>query len=143
MVPPAPVYERRSLAVRVEAEYGAEPLSVRHARAFVAATLAAWDLDDLSEVALLLTSEVVTNAIVHARTTFRLTLELDEPDLIVEVSDGSPAEPAALAASDLGSDDAVHGRGLQLVDALAGSWGWRRAANGEKVVWFLLRAAAL
>ncbi len=131
------------MAVRVEVEYGSDPQSVRHARSFVASTLAAWDLDDVREVALLLTSEVVTNAVVHARTAFRVAIELDEPDLIVEVTDRSPAEPVRLPDPDLDSEEAVHGRGLRLVDTLAASWGWRRAGTGGKVVWFLLRAATL
>lgn len=126
----------------MEVEYGADPRSVRRARSFVAAALEAWDIDDVHEVALLLTSEVVTNAVVHARSAFRLALELDEANLMVEVTDRSSAEPVPLPDPGLGSDEAFHGRGLRLVEALAGSWGWRRTDAGGKVVWFLLRAAA-
>ena len=63
--------EGRGVGNRVEATFEGNPASVRVARDFVAATLAAWDLDDLSEVAALCTSEVATNAVRHAGSTFR------------------------------------------------------------------------
>jgi anti-sigma regulatory factor (Ser/Thr protein kinase) len=106
--------------------------SVASARAFVEATLAAWDLEDLVDTATLLTSELATNAILHARTPFRLSILLDG-DLTIEVADGSPDQPAA----DQADPGAERGRGLQVLNALADRWGTRPEAEG-KTVWFSL-----
>lgn len=108
------------------------PASVRKARAFVDATLAAWHLEELRDVAVLLTSELATNAVVHARTPFRLTVQLDGV-VTVEVADGSPGVPKVEEA--VVDDD--RGRGLALVEKLASSWGSRTEGSG-KTVWFVL-----
>jgi anti-sigma regulatory factor (Ser/Thr protein kinase) len=104
--------------------------SIRKARLFVDVTLSAWDLHGLREPAVLLTSELATNAVIHARTPFRVTVLLDG-DLTVEVADGSDylpsIEPAAV--------DGESGRGLLLVSRLADRWGSRREESG-KTVWF-------
>jgi anti-sigma regulatory factor (Ser/Thr protein kinase) len=121
------------LTSRAEVELDAVPASVAAARRFVSSTLAAWDLDDLAEVALLLTSEVVTNAIRHARTVVTLTVSLRPPEVVVEVADQSAAPPAPTLAT----HERESGRGLHLVDSLATTWGWRPEGAG-KVVWFAL-----
>lgn len=106
--------------------------SIRKARSFVDATLASWRLDGLRERAVLLTSELATNAVLHAHTRFTLSVLLDE-ELTVEVTDGSEelprVEPTPL--------DGVRGRGLLLVSQLASRWG-TRSARGGKTVWFSL-----
>src|ERR1700722_8606343 len=100
---------------RVENEFDASAASVREARAFVAATLAAWDIDDVSELALLLTSEVAGNAVRHGRTAYRLAIELRRPEVLFEVRDGSATLPSTLEAG----PDAERGRGLTLLETLA------------------------
>jgi anti-sigma regulatory factor (Ser/Thr protein kinase) len=122
------------LSVRVERVFEEAPESVGEARAFVAAALTAWDLDDLTEVAMLLTSELTTNAVRHARTLFRVAVERRPSELLVEVTDDSHDGPQRRPPS-LDTDG---GRGLILVDALATSWGCRETAGG-KVVWFALK----
>lgn len=107
--------------------------SIRKARSFVDVTLTAWKLDSLRERAVLLTSELATNAVLHARTPFRLSVALDE-DLTVEVTDGSPELPL-VESEPLDGD---RGRGLLLVSELASSWGTRRETVG-KTVWFSLK----
>jgi anti-sigma regulatory factor (Ser/Thr protein kinase) len=107
--------------------------SVKRARDYLAGTLKAWHLDGISEVALLLTSELVTNTVVHAHTPFELRVVFEEPRLTVEVRDDSPALPAAFQAQ---ADD-ERGRGLALVDALSEHWGVRAEPHG-KAVWFSL-----
>ena len=108
----------------------ASTASIRKARVFVDVTLSAWDLHGLREPAVLLTSELATNAVVHARTPFRVTVMLDD-DLTVEVSDGSEVlprlEPVPI--------DGESGRGLLLVSRLADRWGSRPEERG-KTVWF-------
>ena len=94
---------------------------------------------DLAETAQLCLSELVTNAIVHAGTRCELRATLDTA-LTVAVRDrGGPASDAALVAAPDADPDPlrVHGRGLQLVDALADRWGSERDAVGT-TVWFSL-----
>lgn len=118
---------------QVEATFAGRLTSVAACRAFVEATLAAWDCNDTEQIAVLLTSELVTNAIVHVGSDFRVRLVLGEADLEVEVADASTALP------ELRSVDSVSegGRGLWLVQRLANVWGTRLCAKG-KVVWFRL-----
>jgi hypothetical protein len=92
--------------------------------------LALWDADDLTEVAELLTAELVTNVVCHGVTSADVALLWDEPTLRVEIRDGSPVLPAI---RDLPTDE--HGRGLRIVSALARQWGTRRLGAG-KTVWF-------
>lgn len=122
---------------RVETELKCTARSVEAARRFMEAALAVWDLDDLNTVAVLLTSELVTNAILHARTAVRLVAARTTEELIVEVWDGAPLS-TALPRHQLGGEG---GRGLVLVDRLAARWGVRRAGP-TKAVWFALALAA-
>lgn len=117
-----------------EIEMDGTSASIRRARAFVEATLSSWGLDELKDRAVLLTSELATNAVLHARTRFRVTMVLDG-DLTVEVTDGSETlpEPESLPL------DGDRGRGLFLVAELASQWGSRREDRG-KTVWFTLVA---
>lgn len=130
--------ERTGAPPRVEGEFDGGPASVRRARAFVEAALAAWDVDDLSEVAVLLTSEVAANAVLHARSVYRLALELrGGPEVRIEVADRSERLPRVR----LPALDAEGGRGLDLLDRLAASWGSEPVAGG-KAVWFTVRRPA-
>ncbi|RCH64106.1 ATP-binding protein [Streptomyces sp. SDr-06] len=87
-----------------------------------------------SEVAELLTSELVTNALVHTDHGAVVTATVGENGLRVEVRDFVSARPTPNAPS---ADDGTHGRGLLLVQALADAWGVREHGMG-KVVWFEL-----
>lgn len=114
-----------------------EPLasSPKAARDFVRSVLDAWDCDDGDEVALLLTSEVVSNAVLHAATRVALDMGWDEAAevLRIGVHDGSPALPRVKPPS----AGAVGGRGMLLVERLARRWGATPDGDGAgKVVWF-------
>lgn len=115
-----------------EIEMAGDTASIRKARSFVSGTLSAWDLESISERAVLLVSELATNAVLHARTPFRLSVMLDEV-LTIEVTDGSDELPRVEEA-DLDGD---RGRGLFLVSRLASAWGSRIEPEG-KTVWFSL-----
>ena len=101
------------------------------ARTLVRAVLAAWDCDDPDEVAVLLTSEVVANAVRHAATACAVRVNLEGDLLRVEVADGSPALPRLRSP---GPND-FGGRGLLLVESFARRWGAEATPTG-KVVWF-------
>jgi anti-sigma regulatory factor (Ser/Thr protein kinase) len=105
--------------------------SARDARLFIKERLNAWGREDLSEAAELLTNELVTNSIVHAGTDIVVEAS-HEPEVVrIEVSD---FEGGAVARR-RGALDDERGRGLELVDALASSWGVVRSP-GRKTVWF-------
>lgn len=115
-------------------ELPADPRSPRDARHLVCRTLRSWHLDDVVDVAGLLTSEMVTNALLHAGTPVRLVISLDDHMLRVEAHDQSRDVPE-VRAPDFESST---GRGMALINALAADWG-ARGEPGGKVVWFSLR----
>jgi anti-sigma regulatory factor (Ser/Thr protein kinase) len=80
----------------------------------------------------LLVTELTTNAIVHARSPIRLTVEPIDDRVRVEVRDDDPTPIAAPKAPD---PDATSGRGLWLVSALACAWGINHNERG-KTIWF-------
>ena len=97
-------------------------------------TLGHTDIDaDLVDAAGLLVSELVTNAVVHARTDITLRATLRRGVLRIEVADGSPVIPTPRRPTAL----AGTGRGLQLVDRLANRWGVEKSRGG-KTIWFEL-----
>ena len=111
--------------------------TVRLARQATRDTLAAWQLGHLEEAAVLVVSELVTNAVRHARDTGAIGLEITTVGawLRVEVQDGDPRwrlQPKP-------TDDPESGFGFVLVDSLAGRWGIRRVSAG-KAVWAELYA---
>ena len=105
-------------------------------RRFVCDTLRAWGMsEDTVEIAELLVSELVTNAVVHAGTTSVLTVALVDDELLVRVRDrGRGSGPVLLPDDD---PTKVFGRGLLLVDALAQRWGTERDDQGS-TSWFAL-----
>ena len=92
--------------------------------------------DETLDAASLLISELVTNAIVHARTDVALRAAFGDGVFRVEVSDGSPALPAGRSPTGIGGT----GHGLQLIEAIATRWGVKPSASG-KTVWFELACA--
>ena len=96
--------------------------------------LAVWNADELTEVAELLTSELVANAVRHAMTAVDLDVSWDDPTLRVEVRDGSPDLPVIREVP--GADG---GYGLRIVGALARECGARRLDDDGKSVWFTVR----
>jgi anti-sigma regulatory factor (Ser/Thr protein kinase) len=82
-------------------------------------------------------SEVVTNAVRHARTVARMTVSRQDDILTIEVADGSLEMPVKRPPSFV----AATGRGLRILDQLATRWGTRRTPDG-KVVWFEFDLAA-
>jgi PAS domain S-box-containing protein len=113
------------------------PESARHARRFVADVLTSVGADAFAETATLLTSELVTNGIVHAHTELRVVVEASRHWVRVEVSDGNPMLPARR-----GYDEGAHtGRGLEMVELLADDFGMQQIEGDGKRVWFRLGPA--
>jgi len=108
-----------------------EPTSAGMARRFVASSLE--DGDEVAELAVLLVSELASNAVLHARTPFELVVENDGTRLRVEVHDNSPALPTL---KDYVAES-VTGRGLHMVATSADNWGFEAGERG-KFVWFEL-----
>jgi serine phosphatase RsbU (regulator of sigma subunit)/anti-sigma regulatory factor (Ser/Thr protein kinase) len=107
------------------------------ARRFVRSALHEAGLDDLADDALLLTSELCENAVLHAGTGFEVSLVCAADEVTITVADhGSTAmELRRIAPTDR---VLTHNRGLQIVDAVASAWGSRHDAHGHQV-WFTLR----
>jgi anti-sigma regulatory factor (Ser/Thr protein kinase) len=78
-----------------------------------------WDLDELVDTVTLLTSELATNAVLHARTAFAVVVSRTAKDLRVDVLDGSAVRPRSRQPSPL----AATGRGVNMVASLADHWG--------------------
>ncbi|MFC4123073.1 ATP-binding protein [Nonomuraea zeae] len=110
------------------------PAVVGEARSLVRAKLIDWGLDRSLDDCLLIVSELVTNAVRHGGSAYALRLEHREDRLYGEVFDPGDGRPRA-CLPDL---DALSGRGLQIVAAIADDWGVA-AADGGKIVWFSVR----
>ncbi|HUQ40710.1 MAG TPA: ATP-binding protein [Acidimicrobiales bacterium] len=113
-----------------------DPTSVRAARQFIATALAEWHHEELLDAAVLLTSELVTNAVLYARTAISIVVDLTGDRLRVEVIDSNPLPPIPRVAG----EDATSGRGLALVEALARAWGIDTIPPSGKRVWFEVAA---
>lgn len=117
--------------------------SAGDARAFVREGLhgaaSPTQLDDV----LLLTSELVTNAVVHAGTGMRLGITWDRDNVLVTVQDhGLPPDVDRARATVTLEEES--GRGMAIVAALAGDFGWRLLPDeGGKVMWFVLALTGL
>jgi len=93
-----------------------------------------WLLDkEMTDTALLLVSELTTNAIRHGTPPVRMALRLDDGRLRVEVTDSSPTLPQIGQPG----PDQIGGRGLQIVQQLAARWGAQASRSTlGKTVWF-------
>jgi anti-sigma regulatory factor (Ser/Thr protein kinase) len=115
---------------QLQREFQPEPLSAPAARKFVLE--AGWSRDEDQNLRLAtVVSEVVTNAILHARTTFCVSVSIDASAIRVDVRDGSQDVPI-LKFYDA---TAATGRGLRIIDAMADRWGVSEQPTG-KSVWF-------
>ena len=122
-----------SSTLSLPASLDAPALARLHLRQFRAQlTPASWD------DALILTSELVTNAVLHGQPEFTLKIDLEPPDLTIAVSDASSQLPPS--KTDLPLPPATHGRGLAIVDSIATRWGVTLHVPGPgKDIWVLLQ----
>ncbi|MGW5868001.1 SpoIIE family protein phosphatase [Streptomyces sp. NPDC055239] len=127
------------ITARAAATFDPVGRSVATARSFVRDTLQGWGFTDIVDDAVVLTSELVTNAVVHAGTAADVLCLRSEDAVRIEVSDHYPEReiPLQQSAANMGSPDREGGRGLQLCAALATRWGVDYTPEHKKV-WFQL-----
>ncbi|MEV0847060.1 SpoIIE family protein phosphatase [Streptomyces sp. NPDC049954] len=113
--------------------------SVATARSFVRDTLQGWGFSDIIDDATVLTSELVTNAVVHAGTAAEVHCLRTESGVRIEVADQYPEREVPLQHGEptFGNLEREGGRGLQLCGALASRWGVEYTPR-QKQVWFQL-----
>jgi anti-sigma regulatory factor (Ser/Thr protein kinase) len=107
--------------------------AARLGRKAVSEALMSWGIAHLHETAVLVVSELVTNAVRHTRTDnpmIVLRLEAAQTTLRIEVEDGDPRWPRPCQPA----DPSESGLGFVLIEALASKWGVRDTAAG-KAVW--------
>jgi hypothetical protein len=144
------LYDRVEDAVRVALRLPVPPRhSVRlppdrhapeQARITVDRSCAEWGVPRLSQLAQVIVSELVTNAVVHARTPMELTVRLVGTVLHLAVRDGDP-RLLVDAGGGVDADGHGYGRGLLIVDSMADGWGCAPTGEG-KVVWARLAVPA-
>jgi anti-sigma regulatory factor (Ser/Thr protein kinase) len=131
MVPPGPMpsraVERQACRVRL----ASGPAAAAKARSQVRAAIAAWNAPADADVAVLLTSELVTNAVKHTMgQAITLGIRCTRDRLRVDVHDRSP-DPPVLTDSPA---DAETGRGLMLVASLSAAWGSYRTPRARSSI---------
>ncbi|MFI8914168.1 SpoIIE family protein phosphatase [Streptomyces sp. NPDC053513] len=140
MAEPGVETRTRSAVITARATATFEPVgrSVAAARAFVRDTLQGWGHPELIDDAVVLTSELVTNAVIHAGTSAEVLCLRSDDSVRVEVADRYPErEIPVQGGRSLGSPDRENGRGLLLCAALAHRWGVDYSPT-RKHVWFHL-----
>jgi anti-sigma regulatory factor (Ser/Thr protein kinase) len=124
--------------MRAQATFPPAPASTTAARRFVVERLREWGAESLADDAAVLVSELVSNVVAHAGTDAQVEAILDDGRLHVVVSDGSASLPEPTAPIPLGGPpEALHGRGLRILGALADSWAIEPTSDGKRV-WFEL-----
>jgi anti-sigma regulatory factor (Ser/Thr protein kinase) len=117
--------------------------SSRTAREFATNTLNSWGLPDLIDDAVVIISELVTNAIRHGLPPYaaaggdmpiKLTLVRQGRFVVCIVSDPSDQNPQVRPTDDVGEN----GRGLHVIEALSRVWGWTPLPGSGKAVWAAL-----
>jgi anti-sigma regulatory factor (Ser/Thr protein kinase) len=132
---PAPVEPPPVAAAEISVALADSPAVISDARATATGALLAWACPGgARQDAVVVVSELVTNAVLHAAAPVRLRLALAHPPegsvLRIEVSDGSPTPPRPRTPT----RDLPDGRGLHIVQALAGRYGVLETTEG-KTVW--------
>jgi anti-sigma regulatory factor (Ser/Thr protein kinase) len=137
MAPPRPA-ERHGSRGRCRVRLATGPAAAAEARRRVRDAIASWQVPVDQDAAVLLTSELVTNAVRHeAGQAVMLVITCAGGQLRVDVHDTSRSLPAV---ADVPAD-AETGRGLLLVETLSDEWGFYRTAAGKAVYFTLVFGA--
>ena len=119
--------------MKAEQSFPATAASVKRARTFLATQLSG-EPDDIVDAAMLMVSELATNAVRHTGKPFSVLLDRTGRRLRVEVKDGGGGTPTLRHAR----PTEPSGRGLRIVDELSSDWGFEEQRNGT-TVWFTMR----
>ena len=111
--------------------WDADAAHIAEARRFVTTELTAHGHAPAAPIAILVVSELATNAIVHAGGPFRVTLDIRHDSVLLTVTDTSPRLPVQRVA--MAHQD--RGRGLGIVAAVSEAWGVTTEPDGGKSVW--------
>ncbi|MGW4645340.1 SpoIIE family protein phosphatase [Kitasatospora sp. NPDC004289] len=132
------------VTARAAAAFEPEGRSAGAARGFVRDALLGWGLPEVVDDAVVLVSELVTNAVVHAGTAADVAVLREEETVRIEVTDRHPerglpafANVPAHGSEHFGDPDGEGGRGLLMCSAISTCWGVEYSA-GRKTVWFRL-----
>ncbi|MFE9427191.1 SpoIIE family protein phosphatase [Kitasatospora sp. NPDC006697] len=135
------------VTARAAATFEPDGRSASAARGFVREALMGWGLPEVVDDAVVLVSELVTNAVVHAGTAAEVSCLREEDSVQIGVTDRHPERglPSFAGEPETGADNSEHfadaegegGRGLLMCSALSSRWGVEYTA-GQKTVWFRL-----
>lgn len=114
-----------------------EPRSAGMARAWIREQLTRMGRPELVDAAQLATSELVTNAVLHARTRITVAVRNDGDQIMIEVGDGSGGRVRPELTGTAPGGLATVGNGLHIIGALARRWGVRERNGEGKTVWFV------
>jgi anti-sigma regulatory factor (Ser/Thr protein kinase) len=114
-----------------EIKLAAEPVSAPRARAFVCRHLIEHGVAYLADPVRLVVSELATNAMIHARSSFTVSLSCAEGTVRLAVRDEPPAGrvPPQVQRTDLS------GRGLRMVELISSDWGVASDGPDSQTVW--------
>ncbi len=115
--------------------FASEPVSASAARRWSRGVTERWGAAAAADLVGLVVSELVTNAVVHGRGPVQVDLDLDENRVRVAVTDTGPGM-VVMRRHDVA---ALGGRGLQIIEALAISWGSTSGPDRGKTVWATVR----
>lgn len=115
-------------------QFAAQPSSAREARRWVRQTLEEWALPSYVESAVLVTSELVTNVVLHTLSPLSLSLSALGGWVLLAVADGSPSLPGGRIPRE---GLTTTGRGLLLLQQLSVECGVERTSEGKQV-WAVL-----
>ena len=118
--------------------FPADPNSVTAARRFATDALTN-DAVDVSQAVELMVSELATNCVRHAHTSFRLAITRTDEEIRIEVTDDGGGDPRMQSPR----PDEPSGRGLRIVDMLSKQWGITRDSSPGKTVWFTVASSPL
>lgn len=124
-------------SVRVSAHFPANPMSAGRARRLVSRACREWNVQHVADDAELVVTELVENAVRHARTGCEIDVELSGSGLRITARDGSTAPPRLVYPDSTRSG----GRGLLLIEKLCRDWGFEVLDHGKRV-WTVLSADA-
>lgn len=116
-----------------------DPSEVKRARDFVSSAVRSWRMPGVADGAIReMTSELATNAVLHAKTDFAIVVRYESHAVRVEVGDGSRASPIQQSLR----EDATTGRGILLIRAMSSDWGVLDTVHGKRV-WFEVPASEM